>query len=133
MTNVLKQRSFKCFEWTVQSSSYNVLVSDDFPLLDRKCHLELKLGVWDGYSYGCSSLNFVSDGKLQQPVIITIRVPIAPDYVDSQTRKAQEYSITSESQTIWTSYCGLLNKMLTFEITIHTYSLKGEFYFIIFF
>lgn len=130
MTNVLRQKSIKCFEWTVQPSSYLPLVSDTFPIQDRKCFLELKIGTWVSPGYGASNLNFKSNGKLQSPVTITVRVPIAPEKINSETRNAREMSITCEYQQIWGSYCGdLLNMMLTFEVIIHVDSLTGKFFF----
>lgn len=132
MTNVLRQNSSKCIQWTVLPST-SPFVCDAFPFQDRKCCLELTLGSWksSNSTYNPSYLKFKSNGKLKSAVKVIVRPSIAQDTSTSQGLTTQEQFITSEYQTIWTYSAGknLSVLLLTFDIIIYDDFSQGEFSF----
>lgn len=124
MTNVLKQKNIKRFEWTVKASNYQPVVSDCFLLQDCKCHLQLKIGNWNGkYKYyDTSYLNFRSNRKLQPPVKIIVHIP--------SMGINQLKSITDECEELWGYSTGedLVNVLMTYEIICFDSS-RGEVFF----
>lgn len=125
MTNILKQKSVKCFEWTVETPPPGLTaVSETFSFQDRECYFEFHSGS-ACVIYPCNScLCFKSNGELQSPVTITVRV-----VSNSKTLDHETISVTSANQKIWSNPNIVLQTYLvTFDIIIYTDSLQGEFF-----
>lgn len=124
MTNILKQKSVKCLEWTVETPPSGLTaVSETFPLLNRECHFEFHSGS-ACVIYPCTScLCFKSNGETPLHLTITVRIVSNSKTLDHETT-----SITSANQQIWNNpKIAFQTYLLTFDIIIYADSLQGEF------
>ena len=122
MENVFREKSLRCFEWTVRTEARGSShFSDVFLLQDRICTVEFFSGFRSGVLSNNARLYFKTDWILPIPVTVTIRIICNSDTIAVRTE-----TIRNSYQEIWNHTSPLLESVLTFEIIIHTDSSKGK-------